>query len=260
MVVEGGVKGVGEEAQGRHGETAGAAAEIADLQGKDHLRRFWRPGSRRGVKVGAAVRADGVIITEGAQGPLDGGHGEARAGVEGARALAGAAPPDDVPFTRQDDPDNELARLAANGSFMDEATLRCETASGLADEPAHGNGTARPEFRAGARRMAFVAGLRDFFLCSGLLINQVGFTSDCILLAAGIFVIIIVVADMVGVVIRSGNSCALLYLTFFRGSVLHFLQEFSQSPVIHRLKAGEGQRRLVAHGEKDDGIAVRGRL
>jgi len=37
VVVEGGVEGVGEEAQGGHGEGAGAAGGVAHLEGEDLL-------------------------------------------------------------------------------------------------------------------------------------------------------------------------------------------------------------------------------
>ena len=75
------------------------------------------------------------IVGQRPQGAMHGGHGQPGPGVEGARALARAAPADEVPLAGQDDPHDELAGLAGDGLLRGRARFSGVRAPrGLADQ------------------------------------------------------------------------------------------------------------------------------
>ena len=102
MVAERSVEGVGQVMQGGDQERGAAAGRVADLQPQDRLGRL------RGER---AVLA--LVVAERLQGAVDGRHGELRAGVERAGALAGVAGPHEVELAGGDHPLDQPGRLAS---------------------------------------------------------------------------------------------------------------------------------------------------
>ena len=150
VMLERGVERIGEEAKRGEGKGAGAAGGVAHRQCEDLLGKLRRPACGGRIRVGRPVRTGRRIVGERAQGALDGGDGESRAGVEAPRALAGAAPAHQVPLAGEDDAGDELLRLGTEPCVELAAALRGVPAAGLPHEAGHLRRTACPSLRPGA--------------------------------------------------------------------------------------------------------------
>ena len=133
------VERIAQEAERSQRKRARSAGGIADGQVEDSLGKLRCPAGGRRVEGGLAVRAGRRVVGEGAQRALHGRHREAGAGVEAARALARAAPSDEVPLAGEDDAGDELPGLGRESAFEREpalGTCRGHGASGAAGPPA----------------------------------------------------------------------------------------------------------------------------
>ncbi|GBE47244.1 hypothetical protein BMS3Bbin12_00399 [bacterium BMS3Bbin12] len=247
VVVERGVEAVGQEAQRRYREGSRAAGGVYHLEGQDLLGFLGRPLRGQGVAVGGAIGTGRWIPGQRAQGALHRGHGQAGAGVEGARALARAAPAHQIPLAGENDARYELAGLAGDGLFVNELPLRCHGAAGLAGQAADRHGAARPGLGPGARDVALV--FRLFLFSVSIRFG---------LILGGRFVFFAAFGDG-----ALGLACRLARLLYpFPGVPLvaatrdlHLLEQVLERLVIHRLEARERQGRLVAHGEEDHRVS-----
>ena len=143
-----------------------AAGRVADLEGEDLLGLPWGPGGVRGEEVGFAVGVGRGKEGERAQRALDGRDGEAGARVEGARALARAAPAHEVPLAGQDHARDELASFARDSVLVREALLRGERAARFLRELPDRDGAARPKLGARASGVAFIEAVIVRFVTS----------------------------------------------------------------------------------------------
>ena len=134
VMLERGVERVGQEAQRGQRKRARAAGGVADRQVQDSLGWLRLPAGGRRVRVGLAVRTGRRVVGQGAQRALHGRHGEAGARVEAARALARAAPSDEVPLAGEDDAGNELSRLGREAALEREPALGRVAATGLREQ------------------------------------------------------------------------------------------------------------------------------
>ncbi len=249
MVLDGGVEGFGQEAEGREGKAAGAAGRVADLEVEDLFGQLGSPFGRWCVAVGLVVGAGGRVVGQRAQRALDSGDGEAGPGVEAAGALAGAAPADEVPLAGEDDPAHEAG--GAFGEFLlaglpggEEGGLWLGTA-GFLHEAGGERGVAGPGFGAGAGGLAGVVGGSGRFggLGRGFGLAASQRRARC----------------------RRGRRRAQWWSVggFCRrfgvlvaGGLLEGGEEAAEGLVVHRLQAGQRQRGLLADGEEDDWVVA----
>ena len=156
VMLERRVERIGQEAERGQRKRAGAARGIADCQVEDSLGQLGCPAGGRRVHVRIAVRAGRRVVGEGAQRALHGWHREAGAGVEAARALARAAPADEIPLAGEDDAGDELPGLGREAALEREAAL-----GGVAGRGASGpDGPPAPSGAPIARRVCGSVGAR----------------------------------------------------------------------------------------------------
>ena len=271
VVAHGGVERVGEEAERRQREAAGAAGRVADLEAQDVLGRLGRPAGGRRVGVGFAAFAAGRVVGERAQGALHGGHGETGPGVEAAGTLAGAAPADEVPLAGEDDAADEAGGALAEVFLVGggEGGLGGGGAgrAGLLDEAGGESGAAGPGFCAGAGGLAGVFGWGGL-LRFGLAASRHrawcrrGRRRTQWRSVGGVFY-----RGWRGV--AAGGCRRGRRRTQWRsrvggwrlgaaGGLLHRREEATERLVVHGFEALEGQGGLFADGEEDDGVVAGG--
>ena len=162
-MLERGVERIGQEAERGQRKRPGAARGIADRQVEDPLGQVGCPAGRRRIHVGVAVRAGRRVVGERAQCALHRRHRKAGAGVEAARALARAAPADEVPLAGEDDTGDELSRLGGEAGLEREPSLGGLAASGLLEQTRRLRRAARPRLGARAVPLPLVGRNRGVF-------------------------------------------------------------------------------------------------
>ncbi len=194
----------------------------------------------------------GRVVGERAQRALHGGHGEPRARVAGARALAGATPAHHVPLAREHHATlvEKLARAGLDRGLVREAFLGRGRAARSAHEPGRDHGAMRPCLRAQAGGLAGVVGEVVWVII--MIIIEIGFGIGVgrrfVLGYFRILVLIIISIIFFGFLGRRPAHV-----------LLHGLEQRLDGAVVHRLKARERERGRVSDRQEDDGVAC-GRL
>ncbi len=242
VLVQAGKEGVGQEAEARHEERAGAHGRIADLEREDLLGALGRPRCGRRILVRLALRSDRRVEGQEAKRPLHSGDGELGPRVEGPCALACASPTDQEPLSRKHHPLDEARGRPLDGSFVLAESLRLLRARPgykLSDT----DGTAGPlagAVSSGLVGVGFLDRDRDGFVSPGR-IRRFRFPFFFVLgLSLGL-----VLGLAVTVVLPTGHGFPL---------DLQLLHESGDGRVVHAFEPRKRQQGLVAQGEECHGL------